>query len=121
LAIPITEPCCQGRAFWIRFIDNGNAARVQVYLKQQNVNTGAIATLLSFDSDDYPPLPTFQSATPNKGLGPFFNFSFASGPFNGSNNQGGDSVYYIEAILTRGAQGGTPGLASISIVNTLAP
>jgi hypothetical protein len=121
LAVPLTQRCCQGRAFWVRFLDNGKGARVLVKLKRDNVITGAITTLLTFDSDRYPPLPTFQSAAPDKGLGSFFNFSFASGPFNGATNEGGDSVYYIEAELIRSAHGGTPGLASISIVNTLAP
>ena len=121
LAVPITQPCCQGRALWVRFLDNGNDSRVQVALKRSNVFTGQITTILTFDSDQYPPQATFQSATPNSGLGAFFNFSFASGPFNGSTNEGGDSVYYIEATLTRSAPDGNAGLASVSIVNTLAP
>src|ERR1700722_8044389 len=81
LAVPITQPCCQGRALWVRFLDNGNDSRVQVALKRSNVLTGQITTLLTFDSDQYPPQATFQSATPNSELGAFFNFSFASGPF----------------------------------------
>jgi hypothetical protein len=121
LAVPITQPCCQGRALWVRFLDNGNDSRVQVALKRSNVLTGQITTILTFDSDQYPSQATFQSATPNSGLGAFVNFSFASGPFNGATNEGGDSVYYIEATLTRTAADGNAGLASVSIVNTLAP
>jgi hypothetical protein len=105
----------------VRFLDNGNGAQVLVKLKRHNIITGATTTVLSFDSKDFPPQPTFQNATPNQGLGPLVNFSFAGGPFNGATNQGGDSVYYIEATLIRTARGGTPGLASISIVRTLAP
>jgi hypothetical protein len=121
LLIPVTNACCEGRALWVRFQDNGEGAQVLVDLKQVNVVTGETTTLLSFNSDDFPPQPTFQNATPNTGLGPLVNFSFATGPFNGAANQGGDSVYYLEATLIRTHHGGTPGLASISIVRTLAP
>jgi hypothetical protein len=121
LLIPVTNACCEGRALWVRFLDNGEGAQVLVNLKQYNVITGKITTLLSFDSNDFPPQPTFQDATPNTSLGPLVNFSFATGPFNGALNQGGDSVYYLEATLIRSNHGGNPGLASISIVRTLAP
>jgi hypothetical protein len=121
LLTPVTQACCEGRALWVRFLDNGNGAQVLVKLKQYNVLTGQISTLLSFNSNDFPPQPAFQSATPNRGLGPLVNFSFATGPFNGASNEGGANVYYIEATLIRSASGGTPGLASVSIVRTLAP
>ena len=122
LIVPVTSPCCEGRALWVRFLDNGKKAQVIVKLKRYNVITGAITTLVSFDSNNYPPAPQFQPAlsSPNN-LGPFFNFFFADGPFNGPNNEGGDSVYYIEATLSRTGPGGTPGLASVSILRTLAP
>lgn len=121
LLIPVTNACCEGRALWVRFLDNGKGAQVLVALKQYNMATGQITTLLSFNSNDFPPQPTFQDATPNNGLGPLVNFSFATGPFNGAANQSGDSVYYLEATLIRTKPGGTPGLAAISIVRTLAP
>lgn len=121
LLIPVTSACCEGRALWVRFLDNGEGAQVLVNLKRYNVVTGKITTLLSFDSNDFAPQPTFQDATPDTNLGPLVNFSFATGPFNGAMNQGGDSVYYIEATLIRSKHGGTPGLAAISIVRTLEP
>lgn len=121
LLVPVTNACCEGRALWVRFLDNGDGAQVLVKLKRHNIITGVTTTLLSFNSNDFPAQPAFQDATPNKGLGPLVNFSFATGPFNGANNEGGDSVYYLEATLIRSASGGTPGLASISIVRTLAP
>lgn len=105
----------------MRFLDNGDGAQVLVKLKQYNVTTGNITTLMSFDSNNFPPQPKFQDATPNQGLGPLVNFSFATGPFNGAMNQGGENVYFLEATLIRAKPGGTPGLASISIVRTLAP
>jgi len=121
LLVPVTQACCEGRALWVRFLDNGDGAQVLVNVKRYNVITGKTTTILSFDSNDYPPQPAFQDATPNKGLGPLVNFSFAQGPFNGSTNEGGDSVYYIEATLLRSSVNGTPGLTSVSIVRTLAP
>ena len=121
LLVPVTQACCEGRALWVRFLDNGDGAQVLVKLKQYNVTTGNITTLLSFDSNNFPPQPKFQEATPNQGLGPLVNFSFATGPFNGAMNQGGENVYFLEATLIRTKAGGTPGLASISIVRTLAP
>jgi hypothetical protein len=121
LLVPVTQACCEGRALWVRFMDNGDGAQVLVKLDQYNVLTGETTTLLSFNSNDFPQQPGFQDATPNKGLGPLVNFSFATGPFNGATNQGGDNVYYLQATLIRSKTGGTPGLASISIVRTLAP
>ena len=121
MLVNVTQPCCEGRALWVRFLDNGDGAQVLVNVKRYNVVTGKTTTILSFDSNNYPAQNTFQDATPNTGLGPLVNFSFAEGPFSGSTNQGGDSVYYIEATLVRSQAGGTPGLASVSIVRTLAP
>lgn len=121
LLVPVSEPCCEGRALWVRFRDDGDGAQVLVKVERYNVMTGEISTILSFDSNNYPPQSTFQDATPNTGLGPLVNFSFAGGPFNGSTNQGGDSVYYLEATLVRSKPHANPGLAAVSIVRTLAP
>ncbi len=121
MLVNVTQACCEGRALWVRFLDNGDGAEVTVNVKRLNVTTGVTTTILSFDSNNYPAQSSFQDATPDQGLGPLVNFSFAEGPFNGSTNEGGDSVYYIEATLIRSATGGTPGLASVSIVRTLAP
>jgi hypothetical protein len=116
----LTDPCCQGRDFVVRFVDNGPGAQVLVKLKRYNVFTGTTTTLLSFDSNDFPPKAGFQTSTIT-GCCAFFNFSFADGSFDGTGNHGGDSVYYIVATLTRSASGGNPQLASISIVTSLAP
>ena len=117
---PITQPCCEGRILLVRFLDNGNGAQVIVTLKQYNVKTGQLTTLETFDSDDYPPRQHSRKGC-SQSPGSFFNFSFAQGPTEGSQDQGGCCAYYVEGKLIRSAPGGTPGLGSISLVRSRRP
>src|SRR5512147_1387851 len=57
----LTEPCCEGRALVVRFVDNGPGARVLAKLKRYNIFTDTLETLLSFDSNNYPPSAGFQT------------------------------------------------------------
>ena len=108
-------PCCEAWGLRVRFLDNGSGAQVIAKLKQYNVTTGQLTTLLTFDSNDYPPQSAFQESSPTS-FCCFFNFSFAQ--FEGPP---GCCAYYVEAKLIRSASGGTPGLGSIRIVRLEAP
>ena len=96
------------RVFAARFLDDG-AGHVFLSLKQVNLSTGAITTLMTFDSNASSPSASYQEAnTPGN---PTFNFTWAdSDGFNPN-----DCVYYVEAQLSRSAAGGQAGLAGFSI------
>ena len=101
------------RVFAARFLDDG-AGHVFLALKQQNLSTGVITTLLTFDSNQSAPSTSYQLAnTPGN---PMFNFAWAD-----SEDFSPDMcVYYVEAQLSRTAAGGQAGLAGFSI-KTIVP
>ena len=96
------------RIFDARFLDDG-AGHVFLSLIQQNQSTGALTTLMTFDSNASSPSASYQDGiTPGN---PTFNFTWADslGPLAPGN------VYYVEAQLSRSATGGQAGLAGFSI------
>src|SRR6478672_13608717 len=96
------------RIFAARFLDDG-AGHVFLSLKRVNLSTGAITTLMTFDSNASSPSASYQEGiTPGN---PTFNFTWADslGPLAPGN------VYYVEAQLSRSATGGQAGLAGFSI------
>ena len=101
------------RIFAARFLDDG-AGHVFLSLNQLNLSTGVVTTLMTFDSNQSSPSASYQEGnTPGN---PSFNFNWAdSESFNSV-----DSVYYVEAQLSRSAAGGQAGLAGFSI-KTIVP
>jgi hypothetical protein len=97
------------RVFDARFLDDG-AGHVFLSLKQLNLSTGVITTLMTFDSNASSPSASYQEGiTPGN---PMFNFTWADSESIGGST---DSVYYVEAQLSRNATGGQAGLAGFSI------
>ncbi|MGC2742864.1 MAG: hypothetical protein WA672_06735 [Candidatus Angelobacter sp.] len=92
------------RVFAARFLDDGTG-HVFLSLNQLNISTGVVTTLMTFDSNQSSPSASYQEGnTPGN---PQFNFTWAdSEAFNPT-----DSVYYVEAQLSRNAAGGQAGLA----------
>lgn len=96
------------RIFDARFLDNG-AGHVFLSLNQLNLSTGVVTTLMTFDSNLSSPSTSYQQGnTPGN---PRFNFTWADSESFSSV----DSVYYVEARLSRSATGGQAGLAGFSI------
>jgi hypothetical protein len=101
------------RVFAARFLDNG-AGHLFLSLNQLNISTGVVTTLMTFDSNQSGASASYQEGnTPGN---PSFNFTWAdSEAFNPT-----DSVYYVEAQLSRTATDGQAGLAGFSI-KTIVP
>lgn len=96
------------RIFAARFLDDGTG-HVFLSLKQVNLSTGAITTLMTFDSNASSPSTSYQEGnTPGN---PTSNFTWADSDGFSPN----DSMYYVEAQLSRSAAGGQAGLAGFSI------
>jgi hypothetical protein len=96
------------RLFDARFLDNG-AGHVFLSLNQLNLSTGMVTTLMTFDSNLSSPSASYQQG--NTQGNPHFNFTWADSQSFSSV----DSVYYVEAQLSRTATGGQAGLAGFSI------
>lgn len=90
------------RVFAARFLDDG-AGHVFLSLKQVNLSTGVTTTLMTFDSNASAASASYQEGETQGN--PTFNFTWADSEGFDPN----DSVYYVEAQLSRNAAGGRPG------------
>jgi hypothetical protein len=92
-----------GLGFWemqVRFRDNGNAARVQLALRQYDAANGFTSTHHSFDSNAYGSAVGYQMQSECFGV----DWDFLEGPF------------YIEATLTKSGAGGLPAVGTIQLI-----
>jgi hypothetical protein len=87
-------------AWLTRFRDNGAGSRVRLFLRQYHTN-GTTSTIDTFDSNGYASAVGYQTRTRCTAV----DWDFADGP------------YYIEAELTRSADGGMPALGLMSLTN----
>lgn len=87
---------------WLaRFRDNGAASRVRLFLRQYHPN-GTTTTIDTFDSNNYASAVGYQTRTRCTAV----DWDFADGP------------YYIEAELTKSAEGGLPALGLMILTNS---
>jgi len=98
------DPAAPGqcRELFVRFLDNGSAARVIASLRRMDVRTGQITTLLTFDSNSVPAQSTFQR---RGSVCKAFEFDVAD-----MRDDTGSGVYYIGAQLSKSNSSGNPGL-----------
>jgi hypothetical protein len=86
----------------MRYRDNGSAARVRTALKQVHITTGVTTTLLTMDSNAFPPSAAFQTQSAEESA---VTFDFAQ------------HAYFIETTLTKSATDGTPALEAIRLIS----
>ncbi|MFN7930679.1 MAG: hypothetical protein U0Y68_22705 [Blastocatellia bacterium] len=93
----------------IRYRDNGPFSRVYARLREHILSgpqAGQTNTLITFDSDLYPPANAFQTRTIGN-CGVFPHFRFTDPP--------AIRVYYVEVDLSKSGTSGLPALAGLAI------
>lgn len=95
-----------GYSLAVRFRDNGQDERVIVRLKAVDLNTGIVTTLMTLDSNAFPPNALFQLRSVPV-CGPPWNFNFNR------------NAYFVEATMWKGTTAGNPGLTAVQISKTL--
>jgi hypothetical protein len=92
----------------VRYLDNGDQARVVVYLKELDLTTGVTTTRMTFDSNSYPQSFLGQSQTMNVGC----TFPFPPAPW-GYNFE--EKAYYLETQLIKTGSSGSAWVDSIQL------
>jgi hypothetical protein len=78
----------------LRYVDNGANSRIVALLKRVNLNTGAIATLLTFDSDNFAQSGLSQIQSVSSGCSTVEPFNFDV------------NAYFLDVSISRAAVGG---------------
>ena len=102
----LTDAGGDGYRLNVRFRDNGQDERVFVRLKAVDLNTGVVTTLMTLDSNAFPPNALFQ----------FRSVPVCAPPWGFNFNR---NAYFVEAILWKGTTAGNPGLTAVQISKTL--
>jgi hypothetical protein len=92
------------KAMTVRYRDNGPNARVFVFLYRTDIDTGALSTVLSFDSDTRPQSTSYQTGGDGDGC-------WADG-FDFHNY-----TYHIEVVLQRTSAAGTPTVTALAVAD----
>lgn len=95
-----------GHEFYLNvaYEDNGSSARVLVRLRRLNIATGALTTLLTFDSNNYAQSATYQTQdVRTSACATSWEFDF------------NHYAYYCEAAITKSASTGSAILHAIQI------
>ncbi len=89
--------------FWLRYRDNGSLGdgRVQVLLQQQSLATGALSSMLSFDSNSTTQASGVQKIRLSNPCGPGQGLSLV------------DNLYFFEVTLTKNVASANPTLEMI--------
>lgn len=88
----------------LRYRDNGAGARVIARLKSYNFRTGAIRTVLTFNSNDFPQSSRFQTQSVFH-CGRSLDFQ--------------SNAYFIDVELYKSNSGGTPALGLMKVIWTI--
>lgn len=85
------------------FRDNAGTARIKLRLREVENRRGVLRTVLTLDSDAFPPAAEFQSQSVNSCAGTPFTFDFDR------------KTYYVEAELSKGSAEALPSLGAIQV------
>jgi hypothetical protein len=85
----------------LSYRDNGGNARIVARLKGYDTNTATTTTLMTFDSNDYPPSNDFQHRSTNNDAP---SFDWDSG-----------TAYFIEVMITKSGASGDPELGAVEL------
>lgn len=111
LAQPLAPGTC--RQLFVRYLDNGPDARVTVELKQLKVFTGAVSTLLTFDSNAQ---PTTSNTAFLEGTTSCFAFDFNWADTQDNALGLASSAYYFEVKLQKSASDGVAAVREFHLV-----
>ena len=98
----LIDPPADNRFIGVVYRDNGDDARIVCRLRRVSQTTGAITTLMRFDSDEYAESDEFQRRTAIE-VDPGWSYNFSQ------------FSYYLDVIITRRSREGAPALDVVQV------